>query len=222
MKDTVTMFLSCVLCMCCAAGGAEPHGGTKDPAAKKNLVFRDRFKKKLAPGWKWLREHKETWRFGEKGLEICVEPGVAHNVKNALVRPAPDRGKGAYAIEVTVSNHTVPIQQYEQAGITWYHKGKPVFKLVKECIDGKLYIIPGKKPMPEKRVRLRLIVTADSWVAQYQPGVKGEFKTAAKGKLPPPEKDQVSIQCYNGPPGKEHWIRFEDFQIRKLPDAKKN
>ena len=27
------------------------------------------------------------------------------------------------------------MQQYEQAGITWYNDGKPVFKEVKELVD---------------------------------------------------------------------------------------
>ena len=30
-------------------------------------------------------------------------------------------------------------------------------------------------------------------------------------------KEQVSIQCCNGPPGVEHWIRFDDFRILQLP-----
>jgi hypothetical protein len=110
----------------------------------------------------------------------------------------------------------VPTQQYEQAGITWYHNGKPVFKEVKELIDGDLYIIPGRPSMRTKSVRLRLVVTADSWEAQYRPEGASEFLTAATGELPAPGADQVSIQCYNGPPEAEHWIRFEDFAIKRL------
>ena len=109
--------------------------------------------------------------------------GKANTVKNALVRKAPDRSQGTFAIEVTVTNTTKPTTQWEQAGITWYTGGKPVFKLVKELIDGDLYIIPGKKPMKAQTVQLRLIVTADSWTAQYRPEGKGEFQTAAAGKL---------------------------------------
>lgn len=135
-----------------------------------------------------------------------------------LAREAPDRSKGKFAIEVTVTNTVKPTRQYEQAGITWYHDGKPVFKLVKEFIDGQLYIIPGRKPMPAKSVQLRLIVTADRWTAQYRPDAKGEFQTAAAGGLPAPGKDQVSIQCYNGPPDSKHWIRFDDFRIQRLDD----
>ena len=196
------------------------RGGQKapGPAAAGGAIFADSFDGKPAGGWSWLREAPKAWRIRENALEIMVQPGVANTVKNALLRDAPDRRKGKFAIDVTVTNTTAPTVQYEQAGITWYCNGKPVFKLVKELIGGKIYIIPGKKPMPAKTVQLRLIVTADSWIAQYRPDGKGEFLTAAKGKLPAPGKDQVSIQCYNGPPDAEHWIRFDDFRIQKLGD----
>ena len=95
---------------------------------------------------------------------------------------------------------------------------KPVFKLVKELVNGELMIIPGRKPMTSKTVQLRLIITKDNYVAQFRPNARGKFQTAATGKLPAPADDQVSIQCYNGPPNAEHWIRFDDFRIMKLPE----
>jgi hypothetical protein len=192
--------------------------GAAAMAAEPQVLFEDKFEGKLGEGWSWLRENAEAHRLKDGALEVRVEPGVAHSVKNALVRPAPDRAKGKFAIEVTVTNTVKPTQQFEQAGITWYCGGKPVFKLVKELIDGGLFIIPGKKAMAAETVQLRLVVTADSWTAQYRPEAKGEFLTAASGKLPPPKDDQVSIQCYNGPPDAEHWIRFDDFRVVQLAD----
>ena len=182
----------------------------------EQIIFTDTFTEALSPSWSWLREDPALWRIADGGLEICVQPGKADTVINALVMDAPDRTKGDYAIEVTVHNHTLPTEQYEQAGITWYVDGKPVFKEVKELIDGDLYIIPGKQPMATRSVRLRLIVTADSWEAQYRPEGSDTFETAATGELPTPGEDQVSLQCYNGPEGSDHWIRFEDFQIVQL------
>jgi len=190
----------------------------KGQVSREPIIFEDRFEGKLAQGWTWLRENPKTWRIRDGGLEIRVQPGVAHNVKNALVREAPDRSKGKFGFDVTVTNNTVPTQKYEQAGITWYNNGQPVFKLVKELVDGKLMIIPGRKTMSSKSVQLRLIVDGSDYIAQFRPGAKGEFQTAATGKLPPPGDDQVSIQCYNGPLNAEHWIRFDDFRISKLPD----
>jgi len=187
-------------------------------AAEPNLLFQDTFEGKVADGWTWLREDKAAWRIQDKALQIRVQPGDANTVKNALVRKAPDRREGKFAIEVTVRNDTVPTRQFEQAGITWYHQGKPVFKLVKELVDGQLMIIPGRKSMTNQMVQLRLIVTADSWTAQFRPNGEGEFQTADQGKLPPPGDDQVSLQCYHGPPDAAHWIRFETFRILQIRD----
>jgi regulation of enolase protein 1 (concanavalin A-like superfamily) len=187
-------------------------------AAEERVVFEEKFDGKLAEGWSWLREDANTWRIKENALEIRVEPGKADDVKNALLRAAPDRGKGAFAIEVTVTFSAAPTNQYEQAGLTWYRDGKPAFKLVHELIDGNTFIIPGKVPAPDKTVQLRLVVTKDRYTAQFRPDAKGEFKTAAEGALPPGTKEQISIQCYNGPKDAEHWIRFRDFRIRQISE----
>jgi len=186
--------------------------------AEPTSLFEEGFEGKLDEGWSWIREDPDAWRLKEGALEIRVQPGVAGTVKNALVRKAPDRSEGTYAIEVTVTNTAAPTQQYEQAGITWYHGGKPVFKLVKERINGELFVIPGRKPMSAETVQLRLLVTAEGWTAQFRPNAEGEFRTAATGKLPSPGEDQVSIQCHNGPPDAEHWIRFDDFRILKMAE----
>jgi hypothetical protein len=187
-------------------------------AAEPEVVFEDALKDKPGKDWEWLRENPKAWRQTEKGLDIRVEPGLAATVKNALVRKAPDRSQGKYAIEVTVEFTAAPVQQYEQAGLTWYQGDKPVFKLVHEHIDGKTYVIPGKKPTETRLMQLRLVVTKDEYVAQFRPDAKGEWQTAASGKLPPGTDEKISIQCYNGPPDKEHWMRFSDFKILKLPE----
>ncbi len=187
-------------------------------AAQPTLLFEDRFEGKLAEGWAWLREEPAFWRVRDNHLEIRVQPGDANTVRNALVRQAPDRSQGRVAIEVSVANAKTPVQLFEQAGITWYHDGKPLFKLVKELVDGQLMIIPGRKPMTNEMVQLRVLVTADTWTAQFRPNGEGDYTTADTGKLPPPGNDQVSLQCYHGPPNAEHWIRFGQFRMLKLAD----
>lgn len=181
--------------------------------AGETVVFEDRFETQPTAGWRWLREDAADWCVREGALEIHVRPGDANSVRNALVRPAPDRTAGRFAVEVTVTNLKPPTQQFEQAGITWYTDGRPVFKLVKERVDGQLMIIPGRKPMTNDTVRLRLIVAGRQWTAQFQPDGTGEFQTAAAGELPAPARDEVSLQCYHGPTDAEHWIRFDDFRI---------
>lgn len=188
-------------------------------AAELGVVFEDSFDKKLGDGWKWLREHKEDWRIKDGALEIQVQPGKAATVKNALLRKAPDRTAGKYAVEVTISFTQNPTNQYEQAGITWYHNEKPVFKLVHEHVDGKVLIVPGFKSAPNKTVQLRLVVDGRQWTAQYRQDLKGKFLTAATGQLPPPGNDEISLQCYDGPSNSTHWIRFDDFRIVNISAA---
>lgn len=186
-----------------------------DPA-EEAIVFEDKFQGDLADGWSWIRERGAHWCVREGKLEIRVVPGLAETVENALVRSAPARSGGMYAIDVTVTNNSPPTQQWEQAGITWYRDGKPVLKVVKELVDGEVMIIPGRKPIASKTVQLRLVVTADSYTAMYRDEGESDFQVAATGKLPAAGNEQVSIQCYNGPPNAEHWIRFDNFRIVKL------
>lgn len=189
-------------------------------AAEPRVLVADKLDGKPGEGWAWLREDPKTWRAHDGALEIRVEPGAAHNVKNALVRPAPDRSKGGYAVHVTITFTAEPTNQFEQAGITWYQNGRPKMKLVHEHIDGKDYIIPGRIAAPEKTVELRLVVTADKFTAQFRPEAKGEFRTVGAGPLAPSPEEQISIQCYQGPPNAEHWIRFADFRIVEVPGGK--
>lgn len=91
-----------------------------------------------------------------------------------------------------------------------------MFKLVKELVDGQLMIIPGRKPMTNATVQLRLLLEGDSFTAQFRPDAKGEFQTAETGKLPCGDNEQVSLQCHHGPTDTEHWIRFTDFRIVEL------
>ena len=77
-------------------------------SSNNKIIFEDNFAGELGEGWWWLRESPGGWRIRDGGLEICVEPGVAATVKNALVRQAPDRSEGTFAIEVTVTNQSLP------------------------------------------------------------------------------------------------------------------
>ena len=63
-----------------------------------------------------------------------------------------------------------------------------------------------------------VMVAADSFTAQFRPNGEGPFQTAATGALPEPGNELISIQCYNGPPDREHWIRFDNFRILKLEE----
>lgn len=187
-------------------------------AGEPRVVFEDRFDGKLGDGWSWQRGDAQTWRFRDGALEIRVEPGVATTVKNALLRKAPDRSKGRFAAEVTVTHTAAPTKQFEQLGITLYQNEKPGPKLVHELIDGKTYIIPGRIPTETKSVQLRMVLSKDQLLFQFRPEGKGEFRTVGTRPLPVTANEQISIQCYQGPADAEHWMRFDDFRLIELPE----
>ncbi|MCP5516898.1 MAG: hypothetical protein H7A45_06520 [Verrucomicrobiales bacterium] len=201
-----TKIISLLLAGCTAA--VLPTAATEEAPS-----FAEDFEGRLDGGWTWLRPDPQDWCLRQGGLEIRNRPGDAGSVRNALLRPAPDRTNGTWIIEVTVRHLQPPTGQYEQAGITWYSGGEPVFKFVKELVDGVLMMIPGRQPMPAASVRLRLTVTGNRYVAEYQPDAAGPFHRAATGELPAASSDQISLQCYHGPAGDEHWVRFDDFRI---------
>lgn len=213
-------------------GGSVSALEGNDDSAKQTddakIVFEDRFEGKLAEGWNWLREERAHWRLREsgRGLEIRVTPGNAQTVRNALVRDAPDRREGMYAFEVTVENLSPPTQQWEQAGLTWYHDDRAVTKVVKELIDGRIVVFPGFGHVADVPVRLRLEIRGDAFRSLYRVPAEddegnGQWQVAGSGTLPPAGsgRDRISLQCYHGPDDAEHWIRFTDFRILQLQAA---
>jgi len=185
------------------------------PAADPQVLFVDRFEGKLADGWVWLKQDDKAWRFRDGGLEFRVLAGQV----NVLARTVPDSADGPFAVEVTLTSEPQPTRQYEQVGFFWYANGKPGPKFVKELIDGKPYVFPGKKEMAEATVQLRLVIEGKKFTGQYRPAAKGDYLTASSGDVPPAEKGklQIAIACHNGPADAEHWVRCNDFRIVKLP-----
>jgi hypothetical protein len=184
-------------------------------ADEPKVIFEDRFKDKLTEGWKWLKEDKKAWRFRDGALEFRVLPGQ----ENILARTVPDPADGRYAIEVTLTNVPQPTRQYEQVGFFWYANGKQGPKFVKEMIDGKIFVFPGKKELTAATVQMRFVVEGKKFTAQYRPDAKGDFLTAFTGNVPPAEKGklQIALACHGGPKDAEHWVRFKDFRIVSLP-----
>lgn len=178
--------------------------------------FEDTFDGKLAEGWSWLKEKPETWRVRDGALELRVLP----EQESVLAHPLPDPQAGPFAIEMTLTSVPQPTVQYEQIGLFWYADGKNVFKYVKERIDGELYVFPGKKPMVEATVTLRIEVSGRKFTAQFRPRGEGEWLEAFQGDVPPGETHQIAIACFHGPTETEHWIRIHDFRIVKLAQEK--
>ncbi|MBL8853918.1 MAG: hypothetical protein JNK57_08090 [Planctomycetaceae bacterium] len=181
--------------------------------AEPTLLFADSFQDQLADGWEWLRPQPARWCVRNRGLEIRVWPGFADSVENALLRTVEAREDDRWIFEVTVTNLSAPTKQWEQAGLTWYGDGRPVFKLVKELVDGRIVIMPGNHEIQDVPVELRLAVQGQQVQAFYRTDFNGPFLLAGEGDLPPAALEQISLQCYHGPNDSEHWIRFGNFRV---------
>lgn len=211
-----------LLVLCCGSSrpglpaAAAQHLAAED-ATPESVLFAESFSDPLDATWSWLREQPSRWRVRDGGLEIRLMPGLADTVENALLRPlAPAQEGQTVAIEVTVTQPSPPTQQYEQAGLTWYRDGQPIFKFVKELVDGTVMMIPGQKPVRGDTVQLRLEVTGTRYVAKYRTPDAEEFLTADSGTLPRGGTEQISLQGYHGPAQDAHWVRFTKFRMLRL------
>jgi hypothetical protein len=183
--------------------------------AEEEVLFEDRFTEKLADGWTWIKETPDAWRLRDGALEFRVR-----GRDNELARELPDTGDGPFAVEVTLTSLPQPTRQFEQGGYSWRHENKQAFKYVKELIDGKTYVFPGKKELSTATVQLRIEVRGEKFTALYRPDAKGEYQPAFSGTLPNKGagKHLIALMCYNGPNDAEHWMRFDDFRIVKLSE----
>ncbi len=219
--------------LCVLAGVAACFTGSavlESPSKEEEVVVQEKFSGKLAAGWSWVREDTKAWRLTERGLEVQTQPGnmwgKTNDAKNLLQRDAPDASKGAVIAEVTVKNE--PTEQYEQAGITWYHDDSNMVKLVKERVDGKVHVVMGREEndatrtialLPKEGVsfQLRLRVEGQKITGSYRIDEKGEWQEAGSCDLPAAKAPaKVCLQTYNGPAKAEHWVVFSGFSIRKV------
>jgi regulation of enolase protein 1 (concanavalin A-like superfamily) len=192
------------------------------------VLFRETFSGKLKEGWSWRRENQTGWRLGADVLEIRVEPGnmwgPANDAKNVLVRDLPESSR-PLEISVTVSNQ--PTAQYEQVDLVCYYDDSHMVKIGFELVDGKRSIVMGREekdrtrtiaiiPQEKSVVELRLIVDGGIVRGSFRAAGVKERRDAGSCELPGRGAPKLSIQCYQGPPGAEHWARIANVTVRAL------
>ena len=198
-------------------------------ASAAELLFEDDFKEKLGPGWSWTREQNAAWRVTTNGLEVLVQPGNMwggqNNARNVLVRPAPATGE-TLEIQVTVSN--TPTNQYEQVNLVWYYDDGDMVKLGQELVDGQLSVVMGREekdktrtiaivPMSWTKLDLRAVVKDGTIHGYFRKDEHSPWLDVGECTLPAPSdvKPKLSLQCYQGAPGVEHWARITGFRVLK-------
>lgn len=179
---------------------------------------------KLGEGWTWRRENRATWRIRDNALEIRIEPGnmwgPANDARNVLVR----RLEGAQEVRVSVTVSNKPTEQYEQVDLVWYYDDSHQVKIGQEMVDGKLSIVMGREekdrtrtiaiiPIDALQVDLRLVTTNNIIRGAFRPTGTKDWREAGSCDLPVHGQPHVAIECYQGPPGTEHWARITDFKI---------
>jgi regulation of enolase protein 1 (concanavalin A-like superfamily) len=196
------------------------------------LIFQDDFNGKLAEGWYWEREERANWRVGPPGLEVRVQPGnmwgAANNAKNVLVRLIPAPAGAPVEISVVISN--IPTAQWEQANLVWFYDDSNMVKLGQELVTGRLSIVMGREE--NDRARTVAIVPLDAYTVELRlqavnNRLRGQFRTApwsdwrdvGECDLPVKGEPKASLHFYNGPATDEHWVRVNNFTVRRLPAA---
>ena len=203
--------------------------GTRASAADApKVLFEDKFSDHLEPGWQWVRERPDTWRFADGALVIDTLPGSywekQNNSKNTLVRPAPVSPKDGFIVEVLLDSQ--PKEQYEHAGIICYFDGFNTICYNKEFVDGKPYVCmaaeqDGKpvfngpyKDSPEGAVWLRLIIRGSKVTGQFRSSESGPWQTVGDRTLPASDKELlVGIHSGYGLEKPQRQARFRNFRI---------
>ena len=206
-------FFSTIVCATIITEGAE-------------LLFKDDFKSRLAPGWSWIRENPDGWRITEVGLEIQVEPGnmwgPANNARNILVRPLPYNPEEELIVSVTVENR--PSEQYEQVNLVWYYDDGHMVKLGQELVDGRLAIVMGSEeadrartiaiiPIESEVVEVRFRAKGNQLLGQFKIPGAGEWQDAGSCSMPARGQPQASIQAYQGPSDTKRRARITQFRV---------
>lgn len=189
--------------------------------------FDDAFRGALGTGWSWVREDAAGWRTTDAGLEIRVQPGNmwggSNNARNVLVRAAPDPADREVVASVRIENQ--PTEQFEQVDLVWYYDDSHMVKLGQELVDGKLSIVMGREagdrtrtivilPLDRFAVEVRFRVRGREIRGEVRTEPTGEWQHAGTCDLPVHGAPQLSLQCYQGPSGKERWARLTDFRVR--------
>ncbi len=225
MKTTTPLFsLASLLVFLGSVVASAGQGGPGE------LIYRDDFQGHLGEGWTFEREERAHWRTGPRGLEVRVQPGGmwggGNNARNVMVHPIPAPADAPIEIAVTVSN--LPSAQWEQANLVWYYDAGNMVKLGQELVTGRLSIVMGREE--NDRARTVAIIPLDACTVElrlqaFKNLVRGQFRTApwrewrdvGECDLPVKGNPNASLHFYNGPANEEHWVRVNEFTVRRLP-----
>ena len=187
-------------------------------AAQEQVLLEERFENGLQPGWHWLRGNPACRQYLQDALEIIAEPFSGNQARNVLFRPVDFLNQGTVEVDTKLTFVDKPSNQYQQGGIYWTRSNEVVFKLVYVCIDGKLYVFPGKYPIESDTINLRLIFNEGNIIAEYCNEGENTYRRIYEGKLEAGgDGNEIGLQCWNGPHTPCR-VLFHHFRIVRLAD----
>jgi regulation of enolase protein 1 (concanavalin A-like superfamily) len=194
----------------------------------ETLVFEEEFEGALERDWRWVREEPEAWRLEDGVLHVRTLPGTLwgerNNAKNLLLRPERPAALGLASM-VTVFNQ--PMLQGEQAGLIWYVDDANYVKLIKESLEGSVWIVMGREeddapvlvnrvPYLPETVRLRLLYSREKMIGQYWADDTATWITVGECEPLPYPQVQLGLFSHGGPEDKAHWAQFTRFGIAMI------
>jgi len=195
-----------------------------DPPREK-VLFEENFTDAPGKGWSWYREIPDHWKIDKERKELLIQPvdGWMPNLKNVLLRDAPDIKEAPLGIEVHVDH--MPKGDYEFAALMWYFDDKNFVVIRKgpHGDDGKVLSLvrlkEGKANLSkyltynDPGIDLRMIVTETKAQGWYRASATEKWQSIAEMEMPSKGAAKIGLRTGNGEGG---WVRFSKFRILQL------
>jgi regulation of enolase protein 1 (concanavalin A-like superfamily) len=195
---------------------------------QEKVLFEEKFQKKLSDGWTWVREDAKGWKIADGGLEIRAQAGTiwekTNSAKNLLLRKPPVKGgdEDPFAIEATVKS--APAATAEQAGVILYQDDDTYVKLVREHLEGKVWVVMAreaggqttvwaKKEVEGEVHGLRLISHGMKIQGEVKQGNPPMWMPAYYGETPFKGEFKAGLVAHGAPADAQRWARFTDVRI---------
>jgi hypothetical protein len=102
------------------SAGAWTIGAADTTNETERVLFEENFTAPPGQGWSWLREIPNHWKVDKDRQELLIRPVWSEgNLKNLLLRTAPEVKERPLAIEVHVDHEAAG--DYEYSGLIWYY-----------------------------------------------------------------------------------------------------
>jgi regulation of enolase protein 1 (concanavalin A-like superfamily) len=198
---------------------------------KERMLLKESFENGLDHAWFWVREAADAWNVRDSRLRIQALPGTLwgqrNDARNLLLRPAQPATRGMTS-EVWVRNQ--PAQQGEQAGLIWYVDDGTYVKLIKECLDGEVWIVMAREeddqpalvnrvPVSTDAAAIRLVQGADAIVGQFRAAEGDAWQTVGRCASLPIAEIHPGLFAHGGPADDARWAEFQRYHIYLTDDA---